>query len=413
MKYILYISFCCFFYLNSLFAQNWNEINNSNFVSTYLTAVAPAERDCVKSIHVSINETTVDFLQRNLDYRISDFRNIEHCTIDSYSVFETNLDSEENSEVISKRYKLVIENWLIGIEKLEHLKSLNVLSNLSFSINKNVKNLTLFHNSYISSNFYDYASIESFRLIIPSSTENYEDFNFQNFGKIKSIWINKIGKNSNEFLNTLPSENELENLTIDYPFENFSKSFSPILPNLKTLQISSTQIKTFDFNILSICPNLTNLSISFDEMDSIIFSEVPFENLKILKICAPKLKRIPAGFTNLPNVSSVHLETAQLNLIAPEFFSTGSIEYLSIYKSNLTSLPEGIENLINCKYLDIELVELDVDFTILKNLKSAESIVIWKAREKSSYLGDGYKKLLFKTWKLKKSLPNTNITILK
>ncbi len=197
--------------------------------------------------------------------------------------------------------------------------------------------------------------------------ENFDiDLFFKTLSKIKNFSLRKLDLRFLIF-DHLPKEitnyTELESLIIDgiWTQEEFNadidKDFSIPLKKLPA-----------DFSKLT---NLTELWLANTQISELPADFSKLTNLTKLHLGNTQISELPADFSKLTNLTGLYLWNTQISELPADFSKLTNLTRLSLHNTQISELPADFSKLTNLTVLDLrntQISELPADFSKLTNL---------------------------------------------
>ncbi|PRX09208.1 leucine-rich repeat domain-containing protein [Nonlabens ulvanivorans] len=155
------------------------------------------------------------------------------------------------------------------------------------------------------------------------------------------------------------------------PIDLTSKEKVVVLNEIKELTFNGNLIQKVP-NSINLLENLSSLSLSFNDLDSVPLQLLNLTKLEKLSITNNKIKEIPKEISLLINLKSLNFSRNKLNSIPEEIGHLKNLQHLDLSFNYLNNMPKSISGLkileqLNINYNSFSTIPNNILF--LENLK--------------------------------------------
>jgi Leucine-rich repeat (LRR) protein len=332
------------------------------FLSSFAFSQSNEPIDC-ESFNDAINQgdkPTSLFIVDSTITEVSDsiflIQNLQEITF--YECFNLNLEILFNdlSKITSLKVLSVAESRISSVPK--NVSLLNQLEDLDFSYNnihtfpdgilnlQSLRRLNFFDNhiTQINCTNQNLKKLEYINLCYNDFLEfPYELSKIQKLQTIR-IWGNEIS----QLNNSIGEFKKLTELNIQYNKINRISRNIMQCDSLKTLSIGRNKLKSKEFKILCLIPNLEKLSLNGNPIKKVPKQIDNLNKLKDLSLSKTEITKIPIEFKNLGNLEQLGIGKLSLTNWEETFeilSQIPSLRRVGMYSMNKTKMPVGFAKL--------------------------------------------------------------------
>ena len=144
---------------------------------------------------------------------------------------------------------------------------------------------------------------------------------------------------------------------------------------VEVLILKRERLKAWPDDALREFPNLRELNLTSNKIDSLPTDISYLQNLEILIMTNNKLDSLPKSIGQLTNLRLLHLGNNDIYHVSPALADLEYLEEIELWSNNIYYLPEEMSKLKNLKVLDLRNIQLNKDHQAdIKSLFDKEKV---------------------------------------
>lgn len=139
------------------------------------------------------------------------------------------------------------------------------------------------------------------------------------------------------------------NLLVTLPVSVFEK-----LVSLRVLNLTRNKLAFLDAKIVECCPNIEELILDFNELQSLPETICQLKNLKVLSCANNQLVSIPTNLTKCRQLTTLRINNNQIRCLPQSLGVLQSLQTLAISENYFSTIPTSIHQLTQLKTLTLD-----------------------------------------------------------